>query len=56
MKEQEERVEGFAPEFGDMKASEFRRFGHEVIDWISNYLEHVEEYPVLSQDKPGELV
>jgi aromatic-L-amino-acid/L-tryptophan decarboxylase len=56
MKEQEERVEGFAPELGDMKPSEFRRFGHEVIDWISNYLEHVEDYPVLAQVKPGELV
>src|SRR4051812_20131296 len=56
MKEQEERVEGRAPESGDMKVSEFRRFGYEVIDWVSNYLEHVEDYPVLSQIKPGELI
>jgi aromatic-L-amino-acid decarboxylase len=56
MKEKEEKPEGFAPELGDMSASDFRRFGHEVIDWISDYLEHVGERPVLSQVKPGELI
>jgi aromatic-L-amino-acid decarboxylase len=56
MKEEEERRAGFAPELGDMSAEEFRRFGHEVIDWVSNYLEHVSERPVLSQVKPGELI
>jgi len=56
MKEQKEKPVGFAPELGDMSAEDFRRFGHEVIDWISDYLEHVGERPVLSQVKPGELV
>ena len=56
MKQADERREGFAPELGDMNAEEFRRFGHEVIDWVSNYLEHVAERPVLSQVKPGDLV
>lgn len=56
MKRENERREGFAPELGDMNAEEFRRFGHEVIDWVSDYLEHVAERPVLSQAKPGDLV
>jgi aromatic-L-amino-acid decarboxylase len=56
MKEMEEKPVGFAPEFGDMSAPAFRRFGHEIIDWISDYLEHVAERPVLSQVKPNELI
>jgi aromatic-L-amino-acid/L-tryptophan decarboxylase len=55
MREKEEDSNGFAPEFGDMNAEDFRRFGHEVIDSISDYLAHVQERPVLSQVKPGEL-
>lgn len=38
-----------------MPAEEFRRFGHELIDWIANYFTHIEELPVLSQIKPGSL-
>lgn len=40
---------------GDMSAADFRRFGHEVVDWIANYFEHIEEYPVLAQIEPGDL-
>jgi len=50
-----ERADGIAPPLGDMSAEEFRRFGHELIDWVGDYLEHVERYPVLSPVKPGEL-
>jgi aromatic-L-amino-acid decarboxylase len=56
MQEKEGKSEGFAPGFGDMSAADFRRFGHEIIDWISDYLEHVAERPVLSQVKPNELI
>ncbi|MDT4953353.1 MAG: aromatic-L-amino-acid/L-tryptophan decarboxylase [Acidobacteriota bacterium] len=56
MKEQKDKSEGFAPDLGDMSAEDFRRFGHEVIDRVSDYLEHVGERPVLSQVKPGELI
>jgi aromatic-L-amino-acid decarboxylase len=38
-----------------MTPEEFRRRGHEVIDWISHYLESVEQFPVLSRVKPGEV-
>jgi aromatic-L-amino-acid decarboxylase len=34
---------------------DFRRAGHEVVDWIAHYLEHTREYPVLPAVKPGEL-
>jgi aromatic-L-amino-acid decarboxylase len=38
-----------------MTPEEFRRHGYGVIDWIARYLEEVEQYPVLSQVKPGEV-
>ena len=38
-----------------MTSEEFRRHGREVIDWIADYLDHVEDFPVLSQVKPGEI-
>src|SRR6266852_6190311 len=44
-----------APPTGDMSAEEFRRFGHEIVDWIADYFEHIEELPVLAQIEPGEL-
>lgn len=43
------------PATGDMSPEEFRRFGHELIDWIANYFEHIEELPVLAQIEPGDL-
>src|SRR5919199_6229978 len=46
---------GLAPPLGDMGAEEFRRHGHEVIDWIADYLAHAERHPVLAQVEPGEL-
>lgn len=44
-----------APSTGDMSAEEFRRFGHEIVDWIANYFEHIEELSVLAQIEPGDL-
>lgn len=44
-----------APLLGDMDPAEFRRAGHQLVDWISEYLEHSERYPVLSRARPGEL-
>jgi aromatic-L-amino-acid decarboxylase len=38
-----------------VNADDFRRAGHEIIDWIAAYLEDVERYPVLSQARPGEV-
>jgi len=39
----------------DMSSEEFRRAGHEVVDWIADYLAGVGEYPVLAQVQPGQL-
>jgi aromatic-L-amino-acid decarboxylase len=50
-----DRADGFAPESGDMSAEEFRRFGREAVDFLADYLSHVERYPVLAQVRPGEL-
>ncbi len=38
-----------------MTPDEFRLNARLVIDWIADYLERVEEYPVLSQVAPGEI-
>ncbi|HEX2271011.1 MAG TPA: pyridoxal-dependent decarboxylase [Pyrinomonadaceae bacterium] len=46
---------GFAPDFGDMNKEDFRRFGHEFIDWIADYFDHIEDLPVLAAIEPGDL-
>ncbi|OQY82579.1 MAG: aspartate aminotransferase family protein [Chloroflexi bacterium UTCFX4] len=38
-----------------MTPDEFRRQGRAVVDWIADYYERVESFPVLSQVKPGEI-
>ena len=40
---------------GDMGAEEFRRYGHEIIDWIADYFDRIEDLPVLAQIEPGDL-
>jgi aromatic-L-amino-acid decarboxylase len=42
-------------EQGDMSTEEFRQYGHEVVDWIADYLANLERYPVLSKNRPGEV-
>lgn len=34
---------------------EFRRRGYQIVDWIADYLETVEKYPVRSRQEPGAL-
>lgn len=43
-----------APEW-NAYVEDFRRAGHEVVDWIAHYLEHTRDYPVLPKVKPGDL-
>src|SRR5215510_6119412 len=38
-----------------MDPTEFRRHGHELVDWIAEYLEHSEKYPVLARVDPGAI-
>src|SRR3954465_15467867 len=39
----------------DMSASEFRRHGQAVVDWIAEYLRAPEQWPVLPSVHPGEM-
>jgi aromatic-L-amino-acid decarboxylase len=38
-----------------MDPTSFRRHGHDLVDRIAEYFEHVEDYPVLSRNRPGEI-
>ena len=38
-----------------MPREDFRRFGHEIVDWIADYFERIDEFPVLSQVQPNWL-
>src|ERR1700730_2113487 len=39
-----------------MDPADFRRHGHELVEWIADYLEHSDRYPVLSRIKPGDII
>jgi aromatic-L-amino-acid/L-tryptophan decarboxylase len=39
----------------DLSAAEFRKHGHDVIDWIADYLENPEAWPVLPDVAPGDI-
>lgn len=39
-----------------MSPDEFRAAGHEVVDWIADYLRDIREYPVAPQIEPGALI
>ncbi len=45
--------EGRDEEGFHMSPDEFRRHGHEVVEWIARYLEQVESWPTLSTVEPG---
>jgi len=38
-----------------MDVESFRRDGHQLIDWIADYLAHPGRYPVLAQVEPGQV-
>jgi aromatic-L-amino-acid decarboxylase len=44
-----------AKNLGDMSTEDFRRFGHQIVDWIAGYFENIESFPVLSQNEPNAL-
>jgi aromatic-L-amino-acid/L-tryptophan decarboxylase len=39
-----------------MTPEEFRKHAHELADWIADYMENVEDYPVKSQVAPGDII
>jgi len=40
---------------GDMPAEEFRRAGHQLVDWIADFFNSVYQLPVLPNVKPGDI-
>ena len=38
-----------------MPANELRKFGYDSIDWLADYLENIDSYPVLPQISPGDI-
>jgi aromatic-L-amino-acid/L-tryptophan decarboxylase len=40
---------------GHMTPEQFRTHGHAVVDWIADYYERIESFPVLSQVAPGDI-
>jgi aromatic-L-amino-acid/L-tryptophan decarboxylase len=38
-----------------MDRDQFRRSGHEFVDWIADYMDTVESLPVMSRVQPGEI-
>jgi aromatic-L-amino-acid decarboxylase len=40
----------------DMPVDEFRRAGHQVVDWIADYLHNMRDLPVLPNVEPGFLI
>jgi hypothetical protein len=38
-----------------MNSADFRRHGHDLVDWMADYLDRVEDRPVKAQVKPGEI-
>jgi len=38
-----------------MDSDEFRKYGHEIVEWIARYYETVEQFPVKSRCAPGDV-
>ena len=43
------------PHLGDIAPDEFRRQAQRVVQWIGDYLEHPERFPVVARVSPGEI-
>ena len=39
-----------------MNSEQFRKEAHKMVDWMADYLDHVEEYPVKPKVEPGEIL
>jgi aromatic-L-amino-acid decarboxylase len=38
-----------------MEPAEFRRLGHELVDWVADYREGIADLPVMSRVEPGDI-
>ncbi len=43
------------PYQGELDLQEFRQTGHQLVEWIAEYLAHPEAVPVLSRSQPGDI-
>ncbi len=41
---------------GDMPPEEFRDCGHQLVDWIADFLGHIDDIPVTPSMNPGDLI
>ena len=48
-------MDSSSSEVPHMSPTEFRRLGHDMVDWIARYMERVESFPVLSRARPGDV-
>jgi len=39
----------------NVKSKEFRKYAHQFVDWMADYMDNVEDYPVKSQVLPKEI-
>ena len=39
-----------------MDTEAFRKHAHELVDWMADYFENIEDYPVLPDVKPGDIL
>ena len=53
LKKNSDSSAGISPVLGDLSREEFRSLGYRLIDWAADYLEGVENLPVLPSVKPG---
>ena len=38
-----------------MKNKDFNKYGHKLVDWMSNYFREIENYPIKPNIKPGDI-
>ena len=38
-----------------MTPEEFRKVGHQLVDWVADYRERVSSFPVMSRSAPGDV-
>jgi aromatic-L-amino-acid decarboxylase len=39
-----------------INVEEFRDAAHQMVDWMADYYENIDKYPVKSKVKPGEIL
>lgn len=40
---------------GDMPAADFRRYAHQLVDWVADYFQNIEQHPILPDIAPGQI-